>query len=246
MRYVAGCFVVSAVVTVHAQSAAPAFDVASIKPNHSASVNSSSRPVGGRYTVTNSTVVQMLRNAFGIQEFQIAGGPGWMGIDRFDIDARVPAGSGPANWQPMLQTLLVERFKLAFHREQRQAPIYSLVVAKGGPTLTPADPSKCQNAAGCGFNASTTRIDGTSVSMDQLAARLSRSIGVPVVDHTGLSGLFDVTLEWTIEDQFVARGASASPTIFPAIQQQLGLRLESARGPVDTLVVDRLEQPTED
>ena len=81
--------------------------------------------------------------------------------------------------------------------------------------------------------------------MAQLAARLSRSIGVHVVDNTGLPGLFDLKLEWTVEDQFVGRGATASPTIFPAIQEQLGLRLESARGPVETLVIDRVERPTE-
>jgi uncharacterized protein (TIGR03435 family) len=234
-----------ATAAVHAQTPAPAFEVASVKRNDSASANSSSRNLGGRYTATNVTVIQMLRNAYGIQEFQIAGGPGWVGIDRFDIDATIPAGSKPGDAQLMLQTLLAERFKLTFHREPRQASIYSLVVAKTGHKLTPGDPKKCPNPSGCGFNASPTQIVGDSVSMTQLAARLSRSIGVHVVDNTGLQGLFDLKLEWTIEDQFVGRGASASPTIFPAIQQQLGLRLESTRGPVETLVIDRVERPTE-
>lgn len=234
-----------ATVAVHAQSPAPAFEVVSVKSNTSASASSSSRNLGSRYTATNVTVVQLLRNAYGIQEFEIAGGPRWMGVDRFDIEATVPAGSKPTDWQPMLQTLLAERFKLTFHREQRQASIYSLVVAKGGHKLTPGDPAKCPNPAGCGFNASPTQIVGDSVSMSQLAARLSRSIGIHVVDNTGLPGLFDLKLEWTVEDQFVGRGATASPTIFPAIQEQLGLRLESARGPVDTLVIDRVERPTE-
>jgi uncharacterized protein (TIGR03435 family) len=187
----------------------------------------------------------MLRNAYGIQEFQIAGGPSWVGIDRFDIDATISPGSKPGDAQLMLQTLLAERFKLAFHREQRQMSIYLLAVAKSGHKLTPGDPAKCPNAAGCGFNASPTQIVGDSVSMAQLAARLSRSIGVHVVDNTGLPGLFDLKLEWIVEDQFVGRGATASPTIFPAIQEQLGLRLESARGPVETLVIDRVERPTE-
>lgn len=234
-----------ATVAVSAQVAAPAFEVASVKRNESASGNSSSRNLGNRYIATNVTVIQMLRNAYGIQEFQIAGGPRWAGVDRFDIDATMAPGSKPGDWQPMLQTLLAERFKLTFHREPRQAPVYSLVVAKSGHKLTPGDPKTCPNTGGCGFNASPTQIVGESVSMTQLAARLSRSIGIHVVDNTGLNGLFDLKLEWTIEDQFVGRGASASPTIFPAIQEQLGLRLESTRGPVETLVIDRVEQPTE-
>ena len=118
-------------------------------------------------------------------------------------------------------------------------------MAKNGHKLRQGDPAQCPNTAGCGFNASPTEIVGDSVSMAQLAARLSRSIGIHVVDHTGLPGLFDLKLEWTIEDQFVGRGATASPTIFPAIQDQLGLRLESSRGPVDTLIIDRIEKPTE-
>jgi uncharacterized protein (TIGR03435 family) len=232
-------------VAAGAQSTPPSFEVASIRRNDSASGNSSARNLGSRYTATNVTVVQMLRNAYGIQEFEIAGGPSWVGIDRFDIEATIPPGSKPGDAQLMLQTLLAERFKLTFHREPRQTSIYSLVVAKNGHKLTHGDPAKCPNTSGCGFNASPTQIVGESVSMTQLAARLSRSIGVHVVDNTGLQGLFNLKLEWTVEDQFVGRGATASPTIFPAIQQQLGLRLEPTRGPVDTLVIDRVEKPTE-
>jgi uncharacterized protein (TIGR03435 family) len=246
MRHVSCVLLIAAAtVGVSAQSATPSFEVASVKSNNSGSGNSSSRGLGNRYVATNVTVVQMLRNAYGIQEFQIAGGPGWVGVDRFDIEGTMAPGSKPADWQPMLQTLLAERFKLAFHRESRQASIYSLVVAKSGHKLTPGDRAKCPNVTGCGFNASPTQIVGESVSMSQLAARLSRSIGIPVEDNTGLTGLFDLKLEWTVEDQFVGRGASASPTIFPAIQEQLGLRLESTRGPVETLVIDRVERPTE-
>jgi uncharacterized protein (TIGR03435 family) len=147
----------------------------------------------------------------------------------------------------MLQALLRERFKLTSHLEPRPAPVYVLTQMTGGHKLTPADPSKCRNPSGsCGFNGSPTSIDGQSVSTEQLAARLSRSIGVMVLDKTGLTGRYDITLEWTVEDQFRGRGASASPTIFPAIQDQLGLRLESTRAPVDVLVVDSAEKPQPD
>jgi uncharacterized protein (TIGR03435 family) len=234
--------------SVNAQPVLPAFEVVSVRPNHSGSPNSSSgRVAGNRYTATNVSLVSLLRVAYGIQEFQIDGQPRWADLDRFDIVAKIPDDGRSDDWPLMLQALLRDRFNLRFHREQRQAPVYVMTMAKNGHKLTAADPSKCGNPSGsCGFNGSPTRIDGTSVSMAQLAARLSRSIGVIVFDKTGLDSLFDITLEWTVEDQFTGRGASASPTIFAAIQEQLGLRLESTRGPVDVLVVDSAEKPAAD
>jgi len=236
-----------AVGPLKAQTALPAFDVASVRPNESGSPNSSSRFTGNRYTATNVSLVSLLRVAFAIQEFQIDGQPRWADLDRFDIVATIPEGGRSEDWPLMVQTLLRDRFKLRFHREPREASVFALTVAKNGHKLTPADPSKCRNPTGsCGFNGSPTQIDGTSVSTAQLATRLSRSIGVMVVDKTGLDALFDITLQWTVEDQFTGRGASASPTIFAAIQEQLGLRLESTKGPVDVLVVDSVEKPAPD
>jgi uncharacterized protein (TIGR03435 family) len=231
----------------HAQPALPVFDVVSVRPNQSGSPNSSSRVTGNRYTATNVSLVSLLRVAYSIQEFQIDGQPRWADLDRFDVVATMPDGGRSEDWPLMVQALLRDRFKLRFHREQRQASVFALTVAKNGHKLTPADPSKCRNPTGsCGFNGSPTQIDGTSVSTAQLAARLSRSIGVMVIDKTGLDSLFDITLQWTVEDQFRGQGASASPTIFAAIQEQLGLRLESTKGPVDVLVVDSAEKPAPD
>ena len=233
---------------LYAQSALPAFDVVSIRPNQSGSPNSSSgRVTGNRYTATNVSLVSLLRVAYGLQEFQIDVQPTWAALDRFDIVATIPEGARSDDWPLMVQALLRDRFKLRFHREHRQAPVYSLTVLKTGHKLAPADPSKCANPTGsCGFDGSPSRISGRSVSTAQLAARLSRSIGVMVVDRTGLDSLFDITLEWTVEDQFTGRGASASPTIFAAIQDQLGLRLESTRDAVEVLVVDSAEKPSPD
>ena len=237
-----------AVGSVTAQTVLPVFDVVSVRPNQSGSQNSSSgRVAGNRYTATNVSLVSLLRVAYGIQEFQIDGQPRWADLDRFDIVATIPDGARSEDWPLMVQTLLRDRFKLRFHREPRQASVFALTVAKNGHKLAPADPSKCKSPTGsCGFNGSPTQIDGTSVSMAQLTARLSRSLGVMVIDNTGLDGLFDITLQWTVEDQFTGRGASASPTIFAAIQEQLGLRLESTKGPVDVLVVDSAEKPAPD
>jgi uncharacterized protein (TIGR03435 family) len=233
--------------TAHAQPALPTFDVVSVRPNQTGSPNSSSRMTGNRYTATNVSVVSLLRNGFALQEFQIDGQPGWADLDRYDIVATLPDGARPADWPLMVQALLRDRFKLRFHREQRQGPVYVLTVAKSGHKLTPASSPVCGNPSGtCDFSGSPTRVFGRSVSTAQLAVRLSRSIGVMVIDRTWLSGLFDIELEWTMEDQFVGRGASASPTIFAAIQDQLGLRLDSARDAVEVLVVDSVEKPSAD
>jgi len=234
---------VSLAVAVQAQNALPAFEVASVKPNNSGDpVSNGGRVIGDRFTATNVTVVQLLRSAYGVQEFQIAGQPGWAGIDRFDITANLPAGARSDQWGPMLQNLLSERFGLRLHREQRQTDVYALVVANSGLKLMPVDASTCAPPNGrCGMSATPTEIVARGQSMEQLATRLSRSIGQTVVDRTGVTGLFTFTLAWTQDDQFRAPGATASPAIFTALSEQLGLRLQSQRAPVEVLVIDRVE-----
>lgn len=232
-----------AAAAVNAQSPSPAFEVASIKRNTTGSLNANaSRVAGDRYRAENVSLISLLRVAYGVQEFQIAGHPSWADDDRFDIDAKMEAGANSRDWPLMLQRLLGDRFKLGVHRESREGPIYTLVVGSSGPRLTSAEPSKRAND----FSASPTQIVGTGVSMAEFAMRLSRSIGATVVDRTGLPGAFDLTLTWPADDRFVGRGASASPTIFTAIQEQLGLRLQPGRGPVEMLVVDRAERPVPD
>lgn len=145
----------------------------------------------------------------------------------------------------MLQKLLADRFKLTLHREQRQAAIFTLLVAADGPKLRPGDPSQCTGSS-CGLNATPTEIVGENVTMPELAVRLSRSLGTLVVNGTALRGNFDFKLTWPTDDQFGGRGASANPAIFTAIQEQLGLRLQAGRGPVETLVIDHAEKPVPD
>jgi uncharacterized protein (TIGR03435 family) len=220
------------------------FEVASVKENKSGSQNSSNRTAGERYSGTNVSLVSLLRTAYALQEFQIAGYPAWAETDKFDVEAKMEPGANPRDFPLMLQKLLAERFKLVVHREPRQTSIYTLVVAKDGPKLKPGDPSKCVGS--CGFNATPTEINGESVTMEQFAFRLSRSIGTHVVDGTSLKGTFDFKVTWLPDDRFSGRGASANPTLFTAIQEQLGLRLQAGRGPVDTLVIDRAEKPVVD
>jgi uncharacterized protein (TIGR03435 family) len=221
------------------------FEVASIKENKSGSQNSSSRTAGERYSGTNVSLIGLLRTAYAVQEFQIAGYPAWAETDKFDVEAKIESGANLSDFPLMLQKLLAERFKLVVHRELRQAPIYALVVMKDGPKFKPGDPAKCGGRSG-GFAATPTEINGGCVTMEQFAARLSRSIGTHVVDETSLKGTFDFKVSWLPDDRFSGRGASANPTLFTAIQEQLGLRLQSGRGPVDSLVIDRAEKPVTD
>ena len=228
-----------------ALKAVPAFEVVSIKENKTGSQNSSNRTAGERYSGTNVSLISLLRTAYALQEFQIAGYPAWAEVDKFDVEAKMESGANPRDFPLMLQKLLADRFKLVAHREPRQTSIYTLVVVKDGPKFKPGDPSKCGGSS-CGFNASPTEIVGENVSMEQFAARLSRSIGTHVVDGTSLNGTFDFKVTWLPDDRFSGRGASANPTLFTALQEQLGLRLQSGRGPVDTLVIDRVEKPVTD
>jgi uncharacterized protein (TIGR03435 family) len=228
-----------------AQKTQSVFEVASIKQNRSGSLNSSNRMAGERYRATNMSLVALIRAAYSVQAYQIADHPDWADVDRFDIDAKMEAGANAGDWPIMLQRLLADRFKLELRREQRQAAMFTLLVTRDGPKLAPGDPSTCTGSS-CGLNATPTDIVGENVTMAQLAARLSRSLGTHVVDGTALPGSFDFRLTWPPGDRFGGPGASANPAIFTAIQEQLGLRLQAGRGPVETMVVVRAEKPVPD
>lgn len=191
----------------------------------------------------------MVRTAYNVQEFQISGQPGWFGTERYDIEAKMPPNTKPEDAMRMFQSLLADRFQLALHKETRNVSALALVVARNGHKLTAADRSKCDPTnpnGGCGFRASPTEIIGAAVSMQQLATRLSRSLGLMVVDKTELRGAFDLALRWTNDDATpLGPGASAGPALYVALQEQLGLRLESTKTPVETLIIDRVERPSE-
>jgi uncharacterized protein (TIGR03435 family) len=234
---------------VAAQNSQPAFEVASIKPNNSGDRSAAVIPQpGGGLTATNVTLIQLLRFGFQIQEYQVAGQPAWASSLRFDVVAKADSAGAPHPadaWQPMLQNLLADRFKLRFHREQREVGVYELVVVRGGHKLKQASLDNCSPppAGMCGmFRASASQIIGDQVTMEAFATRLSRSLGRPVVDKTKLSGVFNLLLQWTPD---APPEDATGPSIFTAMQEQLGLRLESAKGPVEVLVIDGVERPSE-
>jgi uncharacterized protein (TIGR03435 family) len=236
-----------------------AFEVASVRPNKSGALNSSTSGRGGSFTATNVTAHQLIIYAYRLRPFQLASGPRWIGSDRFDIQARPPENAKPDN-PAMTRALLRDRFKLVAHTETKQDQVYALVLARGdgrvGPQLKPSTQNCAAAQPGtpspCGMNTSTNdttgRLVGTGQSMEQLAAALGGfGLNRMVLDRTGLTGSFDIELTWTPDN---ARTSSAqsndAPSIFAALQEQLGLRLDSQRGPVEFLVVDSIERPTPD
>jgi uncharacterized protein (TIGR03435 family) len=188
-------------------------------------------------------------------ETRISGGPGWIRAAKFDVDAKSdPAidsqlkalDSAPAREmkQHMLQVLLADRFALKVHQETRELPIYALVVAKGGPRFQASTINGTTIRNG---NAYIT-VTGSDHTVALLAEQLSQTLGRVVVDKTGLDGRYELTLKWSTDETAAGPGATsadAGPSIFTAIQEQLGLKLESGKGRVPILVVDHLEKPSE-
>jgi uncharacterized protein (TIGR03435 family) len=203
----------------------------------------------------------LIAAAYNLSPKAISGGPAWIDSDRYDILAKTPGGVRPNldEQMSMLRKLLAERFSLTFHREQKELSIYALAVGKNGlrlkesmwlPDASPEGPPPLIFVV----SPQLVRLPGRSATMAELASVLQRAaLDRPVVDKTGLSGRYDFDLEWTPDEtQFggaLGRSPNADeapkPGLFAAIQQQLGLRLEATKGPVEALVIDRAERPTE-
>jgi uncharacterized protein (TIGR03435 family) len=214
------------------------FEVASVKPNPSGSGHSDIDVDGNLLRMNNVTLKACITWAFRMTDSQVYG-PDWLGSERFDIVAKAEAGKP----QPeMLASVLAERFKLAVHRETKELTIYALVVAKNGPKLKKVDPGEDDTTSRRGH------LTATRVSMSGLARFLAGPnvrLGRPVVDKTGLDGVFDFNLDWSPEGS-QEKAADALPSIFIALQEQLGLKLDAQKGPVEVLVVDHVEKiPTE-
>jgi len=229
------------VLTAGAQTA---FEVASIKPNRSLVTGSAIRLSKGRVSMENVSLKKVLLNAYGIPDDRdyTVEGPPWLATERFDIDAAFPAETSVSQVRQMMQTLLSERFQLSLHRETRQLPLYSLVVAKSGPKIHAVEDGQARTSGGPG------RLEATRITMQKLADLLGRIMGLPVIDATNLSGVFDFTLEWSPNETQATPQDGAEPggtvesSIFTALQEQLGLKLVGGKGPVEVLVVDRIEK----
>jgi uncharacterized protein (TIGR03435 family) len=218
----------------------PAYEAASVKINTSGSGHSSSDGSKGQVVMTNQTLKRLIERAYNVKPLQVTG-PGWMEDVPFDIAAKYPPDTRNEDRLVMLRTLLEDRFKLAVHRESKDMPGYALVVAKSGFKLKPVEPSGGSDTSSDGGRVRT--LTAKKTSMAQLADLVARNLGDFVVDKTGLGGVYDFELRWANDDQNPdATDIDGVPSLFSALQEALGLRLQAQKVPVEIVVVDHVER----
>ena len=246
---------------------ASAFEVASIKPSANTDPRALVQAVPGRLLMQGFPPRTFIVFAYGVEAYQVTGGPSWIGSDRYDVQAKAEGNATVRQMEgPMLQSLLADRFKLSFHRETQQIPVYELTRAGGNTKLQQTKEGTCtvyeldapppsdadvRGTTSCGFlktslSGINRALDGKGVSMATLASNIARSLRRAVIDKTGLTGTYDLHLKWsdaplnTTDPDTLNR-----PSIFTAVTEQLGLKLESAKGPVEVIVIDHVERPSE-
>lgn len=235
-------------------AARPQFEVASVKPNNSAEpgLRMDIPPGGRRLIAINMPLRELIRAAYTLQAFQVVGAPGWVESERFDITAVTDRDlTVTTPWTPggrflpvqlMVQSLLADRFKLVAHSETRESQVYALVIDQPGRRAAgKLRPAALDCAPNCGIRAGRGTMTARNVPLPQFAELLSQVNGRLTTDATGLSGNFDIDLQWSPDGQ-----ATDAPSIFTALREQLGLQLESRRGPISVLVVDSIQRPTPD
>jgi uncharacterized protein (TIGR03435 family) len=246
------------------QAASPlSYDVASIKPSKAPEGSTLLfRP--GAFTAKGMTLKSLIKEAYGIEDDQISGAPKWVGSQTYDIEAKVDGADAATldkltddQFKLMFQSFLRDRFQLKVHRETKELPVLALVVAKGGPKLQQAKPGdtypdglKGPDGKPAGHAGMMMwgrgRLTGQGIPIGNLVPPLTQELGRIVQDKTGLTGKYDIELRWTTDDAAPdSRSASDSPgpSIFTAMQEQLGLKLESQKAPVEVLLIDHVEQP---
>jgi uncharacterized protein (TIGR03435 family) len=223
------------------------FEAASVKPSKANTNSSNTHSDQGRFTATNVSLHRLITTAYDLKDYQLEG-PDWLSSERFDVVAKYPEALPKdrekylAALNAMLQKMLAERFKLAVRHEQKILPVFGLVIAKNGIKFKQVPDSDSHNS-----NNNNNHYTGTCVSMTMFAEFLARRMDRPVLDMTGLKGFYDLTLEWT-PDAATAPAADLPtlPELPLAVQEQLGLRLESRKAPIPIVIVDHVERvPTE-
>ena len=244
------------------------FSVASVKPTKRGDDHFMLRPIpGGGLSATGVTVKMLLMNFYGLQAYQITGEPTWVDTERWDIEAKADDGPGANASLEEVRTqlsargksLLGDRFQFKARLETPDLPVYSLLVAKGGPKLKPHPEDNPNARAQIRFRGAGSLTFG-NISMANFVVTLAPYLGRKMIDRTDLKGKYDFELKWTLasgEGRPESFGLSPqtgtqppptdsdSPSIFTALQEQLGLRLESTKGPVDLLIVEHVERPSD-
>jgi uncharacterized protein (TIGR03435 family) len=240
------------------------FEAASIKP--SAPMNAGIVRMGvqylpgGRVSMGGVTVKALIQQAYGVREFQIVGGPSWIGSDRYDITAKPEGATDQDHVKLMLQTLLKQRFELQFHRETKELPTYALVIGKGGAKFLATKHAQMEGDGSDKPKGTRMRMMGRGkfeiegAPLAALANQLGQVLGQSVIDKTELAGNYDFSLEFTPDENGPGMmrepGGERPPategvSIFTALQDQLGLKLEATKGPVEILVIDGVQKASE-
>lgn len=223
------------------------FEVVSIRPHPAGPVTMSSNAItGATYRALAIHLVDVIEDAYGIERLQVSGGPGWVTSDRFDIEAKAEGDATLTieRARPMLKAMLAERFKLKVRRETRDVPAFDLVVLKNGPKFKEnTDPTLAHPGLITSADRSGVHVKATKGTMARLISQLSLNAGRPVLDKTGLAGGYDFTLDWAAENSPAALDGSAA-TLFTALQEQLGLKLEPSRTMQEMVVIESAEKPS--
>ena len=216
------------------------FDVVSVKPSPPQATGRSltNRP-GAGLSASNATLKMLIFQAYQVMPYQVTGGPEWISSEGFDIEARADNSKAtPEHFREMLRRFLADRFQLKVHRATKELPVYTLAIAKGGAKLTesPADTAETgmRNEGG-------GRMSGVHATMQMFTTTLTRVLQRKVVDDTGRTGTYTFRLQFAPDRD--PPSDNPGPSIFTAIQEQLGLTLKSGRGPVEVLIVDQAQKP---
>jgi uncharacterized protein (TIGR03435 family) len=244
---------VIAAAAAFAQVQAPTeFEVASVRPNRANDriVTIDVGP-GGRFAARGYTLVLLMQRAYGVMDWNVSGGPGWIRTDRYDVSAKaiVEGNLTETQLRPMLQRLLAERFKLKLHRSSKEMSGYALVVGKGGPKVKPAVDGEEHADT---FRLNATGLRGQGITMENFARYVAGKLGLVAVDKTGLKGVYDFKVEWTVEPDQDTGGLPGADSrdalrwaVFTALQEQLGLKLDAQKITVQMLVIDSVEKASE-
>lgn len=233
----------------------PEFDAVSIKPSAPDARGGGYNLSPGRLNAKNQSLRDLVKFAYNLQAYQLSGGLGWMDTEHYEVVATFPAAATEARRALMMQAVLADRFGLVVHRESKEVSGYALVVGKNGPKFHAAEPGQqaglmMGRSAGSGLRTLTA----TSKKMADFASLLAGLLGRPVEDRTGLNGIFDFTMEWTPDSlsetpsgkggQDATADGQNGPTLFTALQEALGLKLEAGKAIVEVIVIDRAEKPS--
>jgi len=226
----------------------PSFEAATIKPTKAEDGHSGWHSRTGYMTMQGQTLKRLVSIAYHLREDQVSGGPKWAAADRFDIEARAPGPAKDPELMIMLQTLLTERFQLGMHRDTKLFDGFALVLAKADGLKI--HPDKSEGGDKSSSRRGTMEVERTT--MPRFADTLSRILGVPVVDMTNTPGAYSFKLEWSPESMQQSANPdkpatefAIGPTLFTVLQQQLGLKLESRKAPMEVVTIDKAEKPSE-